>query len=121
RGWVMHRAKDGSITPFSSGYRMHNGIEFDPGTGVWCGDNQGDWRAGSPVYHVTPDSFAGHPSSLVWDDRMESFGNVLYLPRILLDDLWNKPAFHLPHGMIKSCAEPIFDTTGGKFGPFTGQ
>jgi hypothetical protein len=121
RGWVMHRAADGTITPFSSGYRMHNGIEFDPNTGVWCGDNQGDWRAGSPVYHVTPDSFSGHPSSLVWDERMASFGNVLYLPRILLDDLWNKPAFHLPHGMVKSCAEPIFDTTGGKFGPFTGQ
>jgi hypothetical protein len=121
RGWVMHRAADGAITPFSSGYRMHNGIEFDPKTGVWCGDNQGDWRAGSPVYHVAPDSFSGHPSSLVWDKRMSSFGNVLYLPRILLDDLWNKPAFHLPHGMIRSCAEPVFDTTGGKFGPFAGQ
>ena len=24
--------KDGAITPFSSGYRMHNGIEFDPKT-----------------------------------------------------------------------------------------
>lgn len=121
RGWIMHRAKDGAITPFSSGYRMHNGIEFDPKTGVWCGDNQGDWRAGSPIYHVKPDSFAGHPSSLVWDERMASFGNVLYLPRILLDDLWNKPAFHLPHGMIRSCAEPVFDTTNGKFGPFAGQ
>ena len=69
RGWIMHRAKDGAITPFSSGYRMHNGIEFDPKTGVWCGDNQGDWRAGSPIYHVKPDSFSGHPSSLVWDER----------------------------------------------------
>jgi hypothetical protein len=121
RGWVMHRAADGTITPFSSGYRMHNGIEFSPETGVWCGDNQGDWRAASPVYNVTADTFSGHPSSLVWDTRMATYGNPLYLPRILLDDLWNKPAFHLPHGMIRSCAEPVFDTTGGKFGPFTGQ
>lgn len=121
RGWVLHVAADGKVTPISSGYRMHNGIERAPNGTIWCGDNQGDWRAASPIYHVTEDSFMGHPASLTWDKRFESIANPLYMPRILLDDLWNKPAFHLPHSMIRSCAEPVFDTTGGTFGPFEGQ
>ncbi len=121
RGWVLHVDKDGALTPVSSGYRMQNGIELSPKGELWTVDNQGDWRAVSPVYHVTQDSFMGHPSSLVWDERFKGIENPLYMPRVLLDDLWNKPAFHVPHSMVHSCAEPVFDTTGGKFGPYTGQ
>ncbi len=121
RGWILHWHPDKGITPISSGYRMQNGIERGPDGSIWVGDNQGDWRAASPVYHVTEDSFAGHPSSLVWDERFAGIENPLYLPRLLLDDLWNKPAFQLSRDMMNSCAEPAFDTTEGKFGPFTGQ
>ncbi|MFT5131082.1 MAG: hypothetical protein ACI8W8_004717, partial [Rhodothermales bacterium] len=120
RGWVMHRAADGTLTPVSSGYRMHNGIERGPDGSIWCGDNQGDWRAASPVYNASPDTFSGHPSSLVWDSRFADIANPLYMPRVLLDDLWNKPAFHLPHAMIRSCAEPVFIPEGDAF-PFAGQ
>ncbi|MEO0447182.1 MAG: DUF6807 family protein, partial [Verrucomicrobiota bacterium] len=120
RGWVLHWHPETGITPFSSGYRMHNGIERDPQTGhVWCGDNQGDWRSSSPVYHVREDSFSGHPSSLVWDPRFAGIENPLLLPRRLLDDLWNKPAFRLPRSMMNSCAEPAF--LPESFGPFAGQ
>lgn len=121
RGWVIHRAADGSITPVSSGYRMPNGIERDPHGNIWCSDNQGDWRAATPIYHVQPDTFAGHPSALVWDARMESFGDPLYQPRILLDDLWNKPAFQVPHQVVRSAAEPAFIPQQGSFGPFGGH
>lgn len=121
RGWVLHWTPDGGIKPVSSGYRMHNGIERDPDGNLWCGDNQGDWRAVTPLYHITQDSFMGHPSALAWDERFASFGNHLYLPRILMDDLWKKPSFHIPHGMVRSAGEPVFDTTDGAFGPFAGQ
>lgn len=121
RGWVLHWSPEKGITPFSSGYRMHNGIERSPRGDIWCGDNQGDWRASSPVYHVRPDSFAGHPSSLVWDERFAAVENPLRLPRVLLEDLWNLPAFKLPRSMMNSAAEPVFDITEGKFGPFAGQ
>lgn len=121
RGWVLHWNREKGTTPISSGYRMHNGIERAPDGTVWCGDNQGDWRASSPIYQVTEDSFAGHPSSLIWDPRFSDIPNPLLLPRILLDDLWNKPAIRLPRDMMNSCAEPAFDTTGGQFGPFDGQ
>ncbi len=121
RGWVLHWQPGKELIPVSSGYRMHNGIERSPKGDIWCGDNQGDWRSSSPVYHVTPDSFAGHPSSLVWDERFAGVENPLYLPRILLDDLWNKPAFRLPRSMMNSCAEPAFIPEDGSFGPFEGQ
>tara|TARA_R110002096_G_scaffold212352_10_gene399859 strand:+ start:6940 stop:9825 length:2886 start_codon:yes stop_codon:yes gene_type:complete len=121
RGWVLHWSPEKGITPVSSGYRMHNGIERAPDGSIWCGDNQGDWRSSSPVYHVTPDSFSGHPSSLIWDPRFATIPNPLNLPRVLLDDLWNKPAFRLPRDFMNSCAEPVFDTTEGAFGPFTSQ
>lgn len=121
RGWVLHWNREKGLTPVSSGYRMHNGIERAPDGTIWCGDNEGDWRAFSPVYHVTNDSFSGHPSSLIWDSRFAEIENPLLMPRLLLDDLWNKPAFALPRDMINSCAEPVFDTTEGSFGPFAGQ
>ncbi|MDF1825260.1 MAG: PmoA family protein [Verrucomicrobiales bacterium] len=121
RGWVLHWNREKGLTPISSGYRMHNGIERAPDGSIWCGDNEGDWRAFSPVYHVTNDSFSGHPSSLTWDSRFAEIGNPLLMPRLLLDDLWNKPAFALSRDMINSCAEPVFDTTEGNFGPFAGQ
>ncbi len=121
RGWVLHWSPEKGITLVSSGYRMHNGIERGPDGSIWVGDNQGDWRASSPIYHVTNDSFSGHPSSLVWDTRFAGIDNPLYLPRTLLDDLWNKPAFQISRDMMNSCAEPTFDTTEGNFGPFTGQ
>ena len=48
RGWVVHYDKNGKLTPFASGFRMHNGITRSPDGEIWCGDNQGDWRGGSP-------------------------------------------------------------------------
>ncbi|GHC66875.1 PmoA family protein [Roseibacillus persicicus] len=121
RGWILHWQRGKELEPVSSGYRMPNGIERSPKGEIWCGDNEGDWRASSPVYHVTPDTFAGHPSSLVWDSRFEGIENPLRLPRLLLDDLWNKPAFQLPRNMINSCAEPTFIPEDGALRDFAGQ
>lgn len=67
RGWVLHADAQGKLTPFASGFRMHNGICVDADGGVWCSDNQGDWKATTPVYHIRKGKFYGHPSSLNWD------------------------------------------------------
>ena len=47
KGYVVHYQKDGSLTPYANGFRMHNGIARDENGNLWCGDNQGDWRGGS--------------------------------------------------------------------------
>ena len=46
---------------------MHNGIYQDSAGRLWCGDNQGDWKATTPLYLIKKGNFYGHPSSLVWD------------------------------------------------------
>ena len=113
----MHRAKDGAITLFLPVTACTTALSST--RRPECGAGTTKAIGGQVCLSRKPD-FSGHLR--VWSGTsMSSFGNALYLPRILLDDLWNKPAFHLPHGMIRSCAEPVFDTTNGKFGPFAGQ
>ena len=120
RGWVVQYDKNGKLTPFASGFRMHNGITRSPDGEVWCGDNQGDWRGGSPIYNVRPGSFNGHPSSLVWDPDLKNFGTPIFLPRKMLDDLHNQPSVQLTRKTMSSCGEP-FVIESENFGPFNGQ
>ena len=123
KGWVVKVTPDGNIIPWASGFRANNGIALSPIGDLWVTDNQGDWRGTSPVYHVEKGNFYGHPASLVWD---ESFfprnGDPLEYGVEGLDALRTPAAVQLPHGLVcNSPAEPIFDTTGGRFGPFNGQ
>lgn len=67
RGTTLHCDAEGKLTPFAYGFRMHNGIHLDREGNLWAGDNQGDWRAVTPLYHVEKGNFYGHPNSLVWD------------------------------------------------------
>ncbi|MEJ6621873.1 MAG: PmoA family protein [Opitutae bacterium] len=120
KGWVIRYQKDGTMIPHASGFRMHNGITRSPDGEIWCGDNQGDWRGGSPLYNVSKGSFNGHPSSLVWDPKFDVFGTPLFLPRKMLDDLHNQPSLQMPRNMMNSCAEP-FIIESEKFGPYNGQ
>ena len=120
RGWVVHYDKNGKLSPFASGFRMHNGITRSPDGEIWCGDNQGDWRGGSPIYNVRPGSFNGHPSSLVWDNDLKNFGTPIFLPRKMLDDLHNQPSVQLTRKSMNSCGEP-FIIQSKNFGPFNGQ
>ena len=120
RGWVVRYHKNGKLTPFASGFRMHNGITRSSDGEIWCGDNQGDWRGGSPIYHVRPGPFNGHPASLCWDPDLQAFGTPIFLPRKMLDDLHNQPSVQLARKSMSSCGEPYF-IEGENFGPFSGQ
>lgn len=124
RGWVLHCDHEGRLTPFASGFRMHNGIYRDPDGNVWAGDNQGDWKAVTPLYHVEKDGFYGHPSSLVWDPSWEGKDPLAIYRQDL--DAYNKhrtpAAVELPHMEInRSAGEPMELPRDGSFGPFAGQ
>ncbi len=120
KGWVMHYSKDGKVTPFASGFRMHNGIMRDSKGNIWCGDNQGDWRATTPLYHVRKGNFYGHPSSLVWDPKWPEGKDPLKMPLKEIDAMRTRPAVLLPHKeMNRSASEPVEIPEG--FGPFAGQ
>ena len=126
KGWVMHIDAKGKMTPFAKGFRMHNGMGMSPDGKIFAGDNQGDWRGTSPIYHVQKDKFYGHPSALVWDDKFtkEVSDNPLfyYINNMEQYEKDRTPAaIELPHGiMCSSPGEIIFDTKGA-FGPYKGQ
>lgn len=124
RGWVMHWDPKTGLTPWARGFRSPNGIQTGPDGEVWVTDNQGDFRTTNPLYHVEKGLFYGHPSSLVWDPeyvKNDPKRDPLKQPMAELDAMRAPAAVLFPYGFSRSPAEPLFDTTGGKFGPFNGQ
>lgn len=125
RGWVVKIMADGSLVPWASGFRAHNGITRGPDGTLWVTDNQGDFVPTSPLFAVEKGRFHGHASSLVWDgaftkgdpqrDPLKEGSDKLDAQRV-------KPAVLFPHGvMINSPSQPLFIPPGEKFGPFAGQ
>lgn len=120
KGWVLHINAEGEMTPWASGFRMHNGIMLDSKGNLWAGDNQGDWKATTPFYHVEKGNFYGHVSSLIWDPEWEDGVDPLKLPLDEIHDMKTDAAVLLPHGLMnRSASEPIEIVEG--YGPYTGQ
>lgn len=124
RGWVVHVDSNGKQTRFAKGFRSPNGILADPNGNLWVTDNQGDFRTTNPLYFVEKDRFYGHPASLVWDpEYVKSNPKRDPLKQTMeeLDAMRTPAAVTFPYGFSRSPAQPLVDTTGGKFGPFAGQ
>jgi hypothetical protein len=121
RGWVLHVDAQGRMTPWCSGFRMHNGILLDRDGNLWAGDNQGDWKATTPFYHLEKGRFYGHPSSLIWSADWDARQDPLLLPAAKLDALKSPAAVLLPHDiMCRSAGEPV-QMPDDTFGPYGGQ
>ncbi|MBX2843762.1 MAG: PQQ-dependent sugar dehydrogenase [Flammeovirgaceae bacterium] len=122
RGWVMKvNAENGELIPWASGFRSPNGIAVDKKGGLFITDNQGDWLGTSKLYHVEKGKFYGHPSSLVWEKGFEGI-DPLTIPVPILDKMRQKGSILFPHSILaNSPTQPVFDYTGGKFGPFEDQ
>lgn len=116
-GWVMKVNREGKMTPLACGFRAAAGVGVSPQGEIFATDQQGDYIATSTLVHVQPGRFYGHPASLKW--------RADYQGPLTLEDLTQMrtpEAVALPHGaMGGSPGEPVWDTTGGKFGPFAGQ
>ena len=122
KGWILHVDADGKTTPWASGFRMHNGIYLDSKGRLWAGDNQGDWKGTTPLYHVEKGNFYGHVSSLVWDPEWDTAVDPLDLPIREIDGLRTPAAVLMPHDeMNRSAAEPVEIPEGEFFGPYGGQ
>ncbi len=122
RGWVMKvDAENGDLIPWASGFRSPNGIAVDKSGRLFITDNQGDWLGTSKLYHVEKGKFYGHPSSLVWEKGFEGI-DPLTIPVPVLDKMRQKGSVLFPHSILaNSPTQPVFDYTGGEFGPFEGQ
>ena len=120
RGCSVKITPQGKVSPVSCGLRQPNGLVLSPNGELFATDNQGGWVGTSPLHHITQGAFHGHPSSLNWDpsfseDPVEALVSTLAERRKM-------PAIQFPQNdMAGSTAQPIFDTTGGSFGPYGGQ
>ncbi len=125
RGWAAHVTADGQFEPFASGFRMLNGLTMDDEGNLWSSDNQGDWKAVTPLYLIKKGNFYGHPASLVWDPKWPKDKDPI---KTFHDDLelynWARtwPTVEVPHmEVVRSGAEPIQIPRNGSFGAFGGQ
>ncbi len=120
RGWVVQVTPDGRVLPYASGFRSPCGLSMSPENELWVTDNQGDWEPVGPVYQVKKGRFHGHPASLAWTDAYRAT-NTEPSDTVPPDVERESPALWLPYKWSRSAGNVVWDTTGGKFGPFGGQ
>lgn len=121
RGWVMKITKEGRVIPFASGFRSPNGLVLDRKDRLYVTDNQGDWVASSPLYHVIEGGFYGQPASLVWEEEWNQ-GNPFEISVDTLDQWREKPAVIFPHDVIaNSPTQPVEIINNRQLKEFNGQ
>ena len=118
RGWAVRITPAGKLEPLADGFRQPNGVALSPDDELFVTDNQGDWKPSTGLLHVERGDFHGHASSVKWEPGFDP-------AKITVEALWQRlktPAVVFPHGpMGISPGEPVWDLSGGKFGPFAGQ
>ena len=121
RGWVYRSDRPGHFQPIASGFRSPCGIGMSPDDDLFVTDNQGDWVADCCLYHVREGNFYGHPASLPGRPDFTK-KKVSSMHAADFDEIRTPPAIWFPREVIcNSPGSPVWDTTGGKFGPFQGQ
>ena len=121
RGWAVRIAPDGTFHPFASGLRSPTGVGINGRDELFVTDSQGEWMPTSPLLHVEEGKFYGSPDSLLDhpDFRGREFKRI---PSEELIARRSPPAAWVPYGeLANSPGQPVFDETGGRFGPFVGQ
>lgn len=121
RGWCFQITSSGQFIPFACGMRSPAGLAINKKDELFYTDNQGDWNGSSTLQHVAKGRFHGHPSSLM--DHPEFTGKDLNaIPVEEYEKMRHPPAVFFIHGdLANSPGEPVFNETGGKFGPFENQ
>jgi len=134
RGWCVKVSPKGEMSLVATGLRSPNGVRFSPDGDLFYCDNQGEWTATNKMHEIRPGEFYGHQAGLKWV-KQSPFAQTLkesYASGMLYDGQrgtqragfpeHTPPCIWFPYDkMGKSAAEPVWDTTGGKFGPFSGQ
>ena len=122
RGWVMEvDPVTGVGTPFASGMRSPDGINFDSRGNLLVSDNQGDWRGTCELFIVKRGGFYGHPASLVWRKDWDGT-DPLKVPVARLNELRTPAAIWFPYGSFaNSVTQMLTIPKTPAWGPFGGQ
>jgi len=130
RGWAMRVTKAGALEPMAAGLRSPCGIGTNAEGDVFCTDQQGNWMATNPLFHLRKGAFFGHSDALADVGRAGSpVVDPGKLPQeITVAEAVKKvpglalPAVWFPY--VKAGQSPtgfVCNQTGGKFGPFEKQ
>ncbi len=130
RGWAVKVDRKGKMIPVCTGLRSPAGIGANSEGDMFYTDNQGDWVAVCKLAHLKPGVYHGQTTGLATCDhplsnvkRPEKIPNGLkmaeaakQIPNLQLPAVW----FPYPH-MGRSHSDILWDSTEGKFGPFSKQ
>jgi glucose/arabinose dehydrogenase len=131
RGWAMrYDADTGEMETMACGLRSPAGVEASPDGEIFYTDNQGEWCNASKLSHLAKNDFHGHPhgiesaklpeSSVDYPGEVKSGTYMKDLHEI--HPTFKMPAVWFPYKkMGQSPCGMVWDTTGGKFGPYAGQ
>ena len=119
-GWNFRVEPNGNYQAWGNGMRSPAGMGKAPDGQIWYSDNQGEYMGTSKIFVLQQDGFYGHPSSLVDLPGLTPDSPEIQWSQVL--DKRVKAAILLPHNRLaNSPGNPAWDTTGGKFGPYSGQ
>ncbi len=130
RGFALRVSPTGEMLPTCCGLRSPAGIEISPEGLPFYTDNQGEWCNASKLSLLVPGKFYGHPFGLdscelpEWRHPKPAplTDHVLMAKLPELQPTFQMPAVWFPYDeMGRSPCGFVWDTTGGRFGPFTGQ
>ena len=134
RGWGVRITPDGKAHYEVAGLRSPCGVGASPDGEIFYSDNQGEWCATSKLAAIHPGEFHGHPWGIASCRRPESrvespadandqIPNGLLMPEAAKRiKNFTLPAVWFPYDKVgRSASGFVWDTTGGKFGPFEGQ
>ena len=127
RGMFFKIDPTGEYSQVASGVREPVGSAFNDAGDLFVTDTQGSFICTNWVIHVEQGDFLGHPDGLFWDKSRPGLADkLLALPDAerleAVDKLRKRPVVYIPYRKMGSSVGGLtFDTTGGKFGPFSGQ
>ena len=117
----------GNYSQVASGVREPVGSAFNEAGDLFLTDTQGSFICTNWVIHVEKGDFLGHPDGLMWDSSRPGVAEKLLKMEIgernkEIDKIRKRPVVYMPYRKLGASVGGLtFDTTGGKFGPFTGQ
>ncbi len=118
RAWSLQVTPQGKTTPFAHGLRSPAGLATSPQGHLYYTENQGEFVGTSKLFRLEKDRFYGHPAGLV-----DLPGKTPTSPDIqweAIKDTKEQALALLPHARVSnSPGSPTWDTTDGKFGPFS--
>ena len=123
RGWALKVSPQGHVQPWACGLRSPCGLGRDADGNMLITDNQGDWVAVCPIYHLRRGGFYGHPASLEWTPEYRASGAQASdeVPPAAAATRREPAAIWIPYKWSRSTGNLVPDLGQGSFGPFGRQ